>query len=130
MHGTGAQTARNPHRRLDIYTVKPYNRKNTKERRRHIRRRLQPPGGAGPGEMRFCGMEKYGDLSMPGRTRRTEKTMMEFLRAHQLNMMLFMSGICGILAFLSLISNGYSCHKMTKKYRKKDSLPDRQGNPV
>ncbi len=54
--------------------------------------------------MRFCGIEKYGDLSMPGRTRRTEKTMMEFLRAHQLNIMLFMSGMCGILAFLSLIS--------------------------
>ena len=30
--------------------------------------------------------------------------MMEFLRAHQLNIMLFMSGMCGILAFLSLIS--------------------------
>ena len=29
---------------------------------------------------------------------------MEFLRAHQLNIMLFMSGMCGILAFLSLIS--------------------------
>lgn len=30
--------------------------------------------------------------------------MMEFLRAHQLNIMLFMSGMCGILTFLSLIS--------------------------
>ena len=29
---------------------------------------------------------------------------MEFLSAHQLNIMLFMSGICGILAFLSCIS--------------------------
>ena len=29
---------------------------------------------------------------------------MEFLKAHQLNIMLFMSGMCGILAFLSLIS--------------------------
>ena len=29
---------------------------------------------------------------------------MEFLSAHQLNIMLFMSGICGVLAFLSCIS--------------------------
>ena len=29
---------------------------------------------------------------------------MEFLKAHQLNIMLFMSGMCGILAFLSSIS--------------------------
>ena len=29
---------------------------------------------------------------------------MEFLKAHQLNIMLFMSGVCGILAFLSFIS--------------------------
>ena len=28
---------------------------------------------------------------------------MEFLSAHQLNIMLFMSGICGVLAFLSCI---------------------------
>ena len=29
---------------------------------------------------------------------------MEFLKAHQLNIMLFMSGMCGVLAFLSCIS--------------------------
>ena len=29
---------------------------------------------------------------------------MEFLRAHQLNIMLFMSGMCGILALLSCVS--------------------------
>ena len=33
---------------------------------------------------------------------------MEFLNAHQLNIMLFMSGICGILAFLSYISKSLS----------------------
>lgn len=33
---------------------------------------------------------------------------MEFLSAHQLNIMLFMSGICGILAFLSCISRALS----------------------
>ncbi len=33
---------------------------------------------------------------------------MEFLSAHQLNIMLFMSGICGILAFLSCISRTLS----------------------
>ena len=43
-------------------------------------------------------------MSVPGKARHTEKTMMEFLRTHQLNIMLFMSGMCGILAFLSLIS--------------------------
>ena len=30
--------------------------------------------------------------------------MMEFLREHQLNIMLFMSGMCGVLAFLSCLS--------------------------
>ncbi len=30
---------------------------------------------------------------------------MEFLKEHQLNIMLFMSGMCGILAFLSFMSS-------------------------
>ena len=29
---------------------------------------------------------------------------MDFIKAHQLNIMLFMSGICGILALLSCLS--------------------------
>ena len=33
---------------------------------------------------------------------------MEYLRAHQLNIMLFMSGMCGMLAFLSFISKALS----------------------
>ena len=36
---------------------------------------------------------------------------MEFLRAHQLNIMLFMSGICGILAFLSCISRALTSRR-------------------
>ncbi len=36
---------------------------------------------------------------------------MEFIRAHQLNVMLFMSGICAILAFMTLIAESPSGRK-------------------
>ena len=35
----------------------------------------------------------------------------EFLREHQLNIMLFMSGICGILTFMTLITESLSSRK-------------------